>query len=310
MTTPIDSAQLRAELIETARAMNRRGINVNKSGNVSVRALSQEDGRLGFLVTPTGIPYEALTADDLVFVPFGGGAHRGIRKASSEWEMHERVLAARPDVSAVVHTHSAYATALACQRLRIPAFHYMVAAAGGDAIEVAPYRTFGTSGLAEVAAAALKERNACLLEHHGVLALGKSLEKALSLAAEVENLARQYVLVRGLGEPRLIESDEMRRVIEKFRTYGVQPDAGASEKSEVRAERRPMPPERWCTASGATVACTEKVKVLSENWEEARLMLNDMFEDAVLLGVSKASFRQAMHALVDSLECAYEEKKE
>lgn len=309
MTTPIDSAALRAGLIETARAMNRRGINVNKSGNVSVRALSDEDGRAGFLITPTGIPYESLEPDDIVFVPFGGGAHRGRRRASSEWEMHERVLARRPDVSAVVHTHSAYATALACQRLRIPAFHYMVAAAGGDAIEVAPYKTFGTPELADAAAAALAERNACLLEHHGVLALGKTLEKALALAAEVENLARQYVLVRGLGEPRLIESDEMRRVIEKFRTYGMQPAEGDAAVIPAKPQE-PSPPERWCTASGATVACTEKVKVLSENWEEARSMMTDMFEDAVLLGVSKASFQQAMHALVDSLECAYEEKKE
>ena len=218
----MDTARLRAKLIETARAMNARGINVNKSGNVSCRAM--RGAVTGFLITPTGVPYEALAPEDLVFMaleePLSLDCAIGRLSPSSEWEMHARVYLERPDLCAVVHTHSAYATALACQALPIPAFHYMVASAGGASIDVVPYRTFGTSELAVAAAAGLRSRNACLLSHHGVLAAGKSLERALSLAAEVENLAHQYVIVRSLGEPKLIEDAEMMRVIDKFRTYG------------------------------------------------------------------------------------------
>ena len=150
---------------------------------------------------------------------------------SSEWALHRAVYAARPDAGAVVHTHSAYATALACQNEGIPAFHYMVAVAGGSSIDVVPYATFGTELLGERTAEALREKNACLLEHHGVVAIGPSPEKALDLAAEIENLARQYVIVRGLGEPRLLSDEEMATVIGRFRTYGRQP---ALEGEETR----------------------------------------------------------------------------
>ena len=202
---------LRRAVIETARELNRRGINVNKSGNISARF------REGFLITPTGIPYESLIPEDIVFIDLKSGGFTGKRLPSSEWEMHAEVYRARADAGAVAHCHSAYATALACQNMPIPAFHYMVAAAGGDSIDVVPYETFGT--LAE----ALQKKNACLLEHHGSLSLGKTLGKAIALLAEVENLARQYCIVRSLGEPRLIPADEMARVVQKFKTYGRQP---------------------------------------------------------------------------------------
>lgn len=212
-----EEIQARRAVIDAARELNSRGINVNKSGNVSVRVPG------GFLITPTGIPYETLAVGDIVFVDLESGEFSGKRLPSSEWEMHAEVYRARPDAGAVAHCHSAYATALACQNMRIPAFHYMVAAAGGDSIEVAPYETFGTKRLAVRAAEALRKRNACLLEHHGSLALGRTLAKAVSLLAEVENLARQYCIVRSLGEPRLIPADEMARVARKFKTYGRQP---------------------------------------------------------------------------------------
>lgn len=215
---PDSELELRRAVIETAREMNRRGINVNKSGNVSARFGT------GFLITPTGIPYGRLEPADVVFVDLATGAAEGRRLPSSEWEMHAETYRVRPDAGAVAHCHSCFATALACQNMPIPAFHYMVAAAGGDSIEVAPYATFGTHALAVAAARALRKRNACLLEHHGSLALGATLEKALALLVEVENLARQYVTVRALGEPRIIPADEMARVVEKFRTYGVQPE--------------------------------------------------------------------------------------
>lgn len=208
---------LRRAVIETARELNSRGINVNKSGNISARF------RDGFLVTPTGVPYETLLPEDIVFIDLESGGSQGRRLPSSEWKMHAEVYRARTDAGAVAHCHSAYATALACQNMPIPAFHYMVAAAGGDSIDVVPYETFGTHALAVRAAESLRKKNACLLEHHGSLAIGKTLAKAIQLLAEVENLARQYCIVRSLGEPRLIPADEMAQVVQKFKTYGRQP---------------------------------------------------------------------------------------
>lgn len=225
-------SNLSERLIAAARGMNERGINVNKSGNVSVRL--ERGGRPGFLVTPTGVPYATLTPEDLVWMPLDAASaddREGRLLPSSEWSLHRAVYAARPDAWAVVHTHSAYATALACQNEGIPAFHYMVAVAGGSSIDVVPYSTFGTELLGERTAEALCVKNACLLEHHGVVALGPTPEKALDLAAEVENLARQYVIVRGLGTPHLLSDEEMAVVIEKFRTYGKQP---ARDREEAR----------------------------------------------------------------------------
>lgn len=212
-----DSEQLRSRVVATARAMNASGINVGKSGNVSVRC--RRGPRAGFLLTPSGVPYDALEPADIVFVDVAGQPV-GRCAPSSEWRFHSAIYGARADVHAVVHTHSTYATALACQGLPIPAFHYMVAAAGGSDIRCADYATFGTQALADNALVALRQRKACLLAHHGVIACGPTLDAALSLAVEVENLARTYATVRTLGEPRLLDAAEMERVLERFRTYG------------------------------------------------------------------------------------------
>ncbi|MDY3116200.1 MAG: class II aldolase/adducin family protein [Sutterella sp.] len=206
------------ELIAAAQALSALGLNVNKSGNVSARYDT------GFFITPTGLAYELLTPEDLVWIPLHESVTeaqmQGQRRPSSEWAMHAAVYRQRTDVEAVVHTHSLYATALACQNMPIPAFHYMVAAAGGDSIEVVPYETFGTPQLAHAVANGLEDRDACLMEHHGVIAVGRTLRKAITLANEVENLAHKYVIVRQLGEPRLLDAAEMARIKEKFKTYG------------------------------------------------------------------------------------------
>jgi len=212
-----DSRALRAAVIETARGMNRAGINVNKSGNVSARCLR---GAEGFVITPTGVSYEALVPDDLVFVRLADGQASGTRTPSSEWRFHRDILSTRPEFSSIVHTHSPAATALASHGLGIPAFHYMVALAGGADIRCAPYATFGTQALSDHALEALHERKACLLAHHGVIACGPNLETALALAIEVENLARIYLHARTLGEPPQLDAAEMARVIAKFDTYG------------------------------------------------------------------------------------------
>ena len=217
-----DSLDLRRAVIDTACAMNAAGINVNKAGNVSVRcARGRHDG---VLITPTGLGYEQLQPDDLVLLRLDGGRTLGRRAPSSEWRFHLDIHRARPELVAIVHTHSPAATALACHGRGIPPFHYMVAAAGGADVRCAPYATFGTQQLSDRALAALADRRACLLAHHGVIACGASLPQALALAIEVEHLARMYLAALTLGEPPRLSDEEMARVLAKFEHYG-QPDA-------------------------------------------------------------------------------------
>lgn len=217
MDSAEDGPELRRQVIATALAMNAAGINVNKSGNVSSRA--RRGATLGFVITPTAVPYKDLEAGDLAFVTLGGAAY-GELEPSSEWRFHRDIYAARPEFAAIVHTHSAHATALACHGRGIPAFHYMVAVAGGADIRCAPYATFGTQALSDHAVAALEGRRACLLAHHGVIACGTSLDQALALAIEVEHLARTYLAALAVGEPPRLDPAEMERVLEKFRHYG------------------------------------------------------------------------------------------
>ncbi len=209
-------ASLRAEVIATCRELTLRGLSHGTSGNVSVR---RDAGH--FLVSPTGLDYAALQPDDIPLMDFDGRWFGG-RRPSSEWRFHRDILRERRDVSAVVHAHPPKATSLACTGRGIPAFHYMVAVAGGPDIRCAPYHTFGSQELSEAALTALAGRNACLLANHGVIALGVDLRRALALAGELENLAAQYCAALGLGQVRILDAQEMQRVIEKFRTYGRQ----------------------------------------------------------------------------------------
>ena len=215
-----DERALREDVIATAVAMNAAGINRGKSGNVSARLVQQ--GFDGFLVTPSGLPYGETTPDDIVAMTIDGVAH-GHRVPSSEWRFHRDIYANRSDARAIVHTHSPFATSLACLHRGIPPFHYMVAAAGGADIRCAPYATFGTQQLSDHALAALADRSACLLANHGMIALGASLARALALAVEVETLAEMYWRAVQIGEPVLLGSEEMTIVLEKFASYG-QPD--------------------------------------------------------------------------------------
>ncbi len=209
----MSGSALRAKLIATAIELNASGINQGTSGNLSVRC---DDG---FLVTPSGMEYADLTPDDVVFMTLDGD-HQGKRNPSSEWRFHRDIYAARPDAGAIVHTHSVHATALACLSRGMPAFHYMVAAAGGRDIRCAPYATYGTQELSDFAVAALADRKACLLAHHGVIALGSDLHRALGLAGEVETLAHQYLAALSVGEPDTLSDAQMDTVIEKFKSYG------------------------------------------------------------------------------------------
>jgi L-fuculose-phosphate aldolase len=205
--------KLRREIIATALAMNELRINRGKSGNVSARVAG------GFLVTPSGLAYESTKPEDIVAVSFDGKT-TGRRAPSSEWRFHRDIYAARAEVRGIVHTHSSFATTLACLGRGIPAFHYMIAVAGGPDIRCAPYATFGTQDLSDHALAALEGRRACLLANHGIIAVGDSPKTALALAVEVEALAEQYWRALQIGEPNLLSDAEMRVVLEKFRNYG------------------------------------------------------------------------------------------
>ena len=206
---------LRNEIIRTSLRMNELGINQGKSGNVSARIEN------GFLVTPTGIAYEETRPEQIVAMQMDG-THEGSVLPSSEWRFHRDIYAARAEVNAIVHTHATYATTLACMDRGIPPFHYMVAAAGGSDIRCAPYATFGTQQLSDHVLIALQGRGACLMSHHGMIACGENLPKALALAVEIESLARMYWQALQIGEPALLSEAEMHVVIEKFQTYGQQ----------------------------------------------------------------------------------------
>jgi L-fuculose-phosphate aldolase len=196
------------------RLLERGGLNRGTAGNASVRAAA------GFLITPSGVKPEQLVPDSIVFVPESGGAPNDDARPSSEWRFHRDIYLARDDAGAVVHAHSTYATALACRRQDIPAFHYMVAVAGGHSIRCAPYATFGTQQLSDQVVEALDGRRACLLANHGMIALGGTLAGAIDLAVEVEELARQYALAVMLGKPAILSDEEMNEVMHRFEVYG------------------------------------------------------------------------------------------
>lgn len=206
---------LRRRLIETAVAMNRSGINQGTSGNLSSRC---EDG---MLITPSGMDYAGLEPGDIVFVD-ENGKPQGHRPPSSEWRIHQDIYAARTDAGAILHAHPTACAALACLHKPIPAFHYMVAVAGGRDIPCAPYATFGSQELSDRVVEALVGRKACLMANHGLVCLAQDLDKALALAIEVEQLARTYLLCLSVAEPAALGDEEMDRVLLKFRTYGVQ----------------------------------------------------------------------------------------
>ncbi len=204
---------MREGLVAAARRMAELGLSRGASGNLSVR-----DGA-GFLVTPSALPYDRLEPGDVVAMTMDGEVE-GPGTPSTEWRIHRDVLAARPEVGAVLHAHPPFATALACLRRPIPAFHYMVAVAGGTDVRCAPYARFGTQELSDHALAALAGRRACLLANHGILALGAELDAALAVAVEVETLAEMYWRALQAGEPVLLTDAEMAEVLEAFEGYG------------------------------------------------------------------------------------------
>jgi len=206
--------RLRDELVSTAKQMSALGLTPGMSGNVSVRSPS------GVIVTPSGMPYGDLIPDDMVELKPDGSMRPGQRTPTSEWRLHRDILGARQDVQAIVHTHSLFCTTISMLRRPIPAVHYAIVLAGSDEIPCAEYATFGSAELALHAVTALRGGDACLLANHGLVALGTTLARALRLAAEVETLAAQYWHAAQLGNPYILDRDQLAAVRQRFAEYG------------------------------------------------------------------------------------------
>lgn len=214
-----EKTELSRQIIGTCNEMMRLGLNQGTAGNISARY----EG--GMLITPTGIPYHQLEASDIVLVD-GDGNVKSNCSPSSEWRFHLSIYKVRLDVNAVVHNHPVYSTIISILNQHIPAIHYMIAAVGGNSIRCAPYATYGTQELSDIISQAVKDRNACLLQHHGMIAVNESLARALWLANEVEVLARQYLellKVVGIdGKIPILPDDEIEKIMVKFASYGLQ----------------------------------------------------------------------------------------
>ncbi|MDG4897407.1 L-fuculose-phosphate aldolase [Mesorhizobium sp. WSM4976] len=218
---PLSDRDVRQAIIDACIQMNELGINQGTSGNISCR-----HGE-GMLISPTSTPYDTLQPEDIVFMGWDGEVD-GRLPPSSEWRFHLDIMNARPEVNAVVHAHPTYCTTIAIMGRKIPAIHYMVAVAGGSDIRCAPYATFGTAELSAHAVEALRDRKACLLAQHGMIAVGSSLAQAMWLAVEVETLARQYHGALQIGEPPILSDEEIENVIKRMASYGLRDKEAAA----------------------------------------------------------------------------------
>jgi len=216
MQSTLSRTQLSQQVIDSCLAMNAHGINQGSAGNISVRYKD------GFLITPSGMAYNRLKPEHIVLVGLDGNS-QDAWNPSSEWRMHRDIYANRSEAGAVLHAHSNFATALSCLRNDIPAFHYMIAVAGGHSIRCADYALFGTQTLSDHMLTALKGRRACLLGTHGMICFHDNLDKALWLGVEVEALAKQYWHACQAGEPVILTDRQMDEVLQQFRDYGKQP---------------------------------------------------------------------------------------
>ena len=213
---------LKQQVIDYSLKLNSTNLSPLRSGNLSVRAKIDDDE--GFYITPSGIKYEKLKLTDIVFMSLKTEydylkiANSGLNP-SSEWRFHQDIYRKKPEAKAIVHTHSAHATAISTHRKSIPPFHYMIALMGGDDIKCAEYATFGTKELSQNILKALEKRKACLIANHGQIAFAESLSKAFELAQEVENICHQYFLAIKLGEPKNLTFAEMQKILEKVKGY-------------------------------------------------------------------------------------------
>ena len=213
---------LKKQVIEYSIKLNTTNLSPLRSGNLSIRA--KMDDEEGFYITPSGVKYENLTINDIVFLSINKEYDNltivnSSLNPSSEWRFHQDIYKKKPEAKAIVHAHSHHATAISTHQKSIPPFHYMIALMGGDDIKCAEYATFGTKELSRNILKALENRKACLMANHGQIAFGENLSKAFELAQEVENICHQYFLAIKLGEPKNLTFAEMQKILEKVKGY-------------------------------------------------------------------------------------------
>jgi|TARA_Y100000992_G_scaffold218646_1_gene151275 L-fuculose-phosphate aldolase len=214
--------ELKKEVIKYAQKLNSTNLSPLRSGNVSVRVI--RDNVEGFFLTPSGKRYEDLIPDDIVFLSLKE-EYDNLKlfntslNPSSEWRFHQDIYRKKIEAKAIVHAHSPHATAVSVHGKSIPAFHYMVALAGGDDIKCAEYATFGTTELSKNIINALEKRKACLMSNHGQVAFGTNLKQAFELAEEVENICHQYIIALKIGNPKILSSTEMNKILDKIKHY-------------------------------------------------------------------------------------------
>ena len=201
------------QVIKYAKMLNVKNLSALRSGNISVRYKN------GFFITPSWVKYSQLQTEDVVFVSLDGNFDSLKQRPSSEWRIHKDIYVNKKEANAVVHAHSTHATAVSAHGKSIPAFHYMVALAGGDDIKCAEYATFGTEELSKNILEALDKRKACLMSNHGQVVFDTNLEKAFELAEEIENICHQYINALKIGIPKILSNNEMKKVLEKVKDY-------------------------------------------------------------------------------------------
>lgn len=224
----MEHLQQRQKVIDICRKMNAVGINQGTSGNVSARI----DG--GFLISPSGVPYDDLKPEQIVRMDLSGGYY-GDWKPSTEWRMHMDIFDSRPEAGAVIHTHANHAAALSCLGEDIPAFHYMIGVTGGKSLRCAEYASYGTPELSANMLTAMTDRTACLLANHGFICFAADLDATLALAVEIETLCQQYAMAKQLGKPLLVDDAEMDVILKRFKSYGKQ-DADTDPLAPVKRD--------------------------------------------------------------------------
>ena len=210
-------SKLKANVIRYSKKLNITNLSALRSGNISIRA--KEKGVEGFYITPSGMKYSTLKIKDIVFVSLKGVFDKKKNKPSSEWRFHQDIYVNKKEAKAIVHAHSTCATAVSSHQKNIPAFHYMVAVAGGEDLKCTKYATFGTKQLSINIIRALKNRSACLIANHGQVAFGENLEKTFELAQEIENICHHYINALSIGIPKILSKKEMKIFLEKFKNY-------------------------------------------------------------------------------------------
>ncbi len=215
MSTETD---VRRDIIDACIEMNSIGLNQGTSGNISIRHGDR------MLISPSATPYRKLKPDMIASIDLSGGMtedYDGPRKPSTEWRIHWLLMKNRTDVTAVVHAHPPYSTALAILRMAIPSCHYMIAAFGGKDVRCSGYATFGSPELADLAVEAIEGRSACLLANHGMVAAGLGIEQAMWRAVELETIARQYYLAMRAGSPFMLTGEQIDDTMKMLADYGV-----------------------------------------------------------------------------------------